>query len=181
MDDSKTLQGVADATLQKSVTLAVDIKPTSKVHRFLQSRGWLPTQRVLTIDPIYMGTLMEISKILVSIDLSIYDFENLLESNYQAISKYGNDLILIMALAIHNKPGNPPKELINFITRNFTPQELLQCINMVLRMMDVTNFMSTIISVKNLNMLKSEREKKSQMNPQTQGSQIALGTPSEAL
>lgn len=170
MEDIKTLQDVANATLQKAVTLEVDIMPTSRVHRFLQQRGWLPSKRVVTINPIYMGTLIEISKILVDMDLSFYDQENLLDSNFKAITKYGNELVSIMALAIHNKPGNPPESLKRFIATSFTSQELLTCVNMVLKMMDVVNFMSTIISVKGLNMLKSEKKATNEMSLQAQGS-----------
>jgi hypothetical protein len=184
MDKKETLEQVADATIQQPITLEVDIKPNSRVHRFLQDRGILPKKRALVLHPIVLGNLMRISKILVSIDMTIFDMQNLLESNYQAIMQHGEGMAKIVAIAVHNQKTEPPKSLEKFILYNFTAHEMLGVCGIVGKQMDISNFMSSIISMKGFNVLQSERknaEKSIEVSPIERGSQIAPGMSSEVL
>lgn len=179
MENKETLKQVADATIQQPITLDVDIKPRSRVHAFLQERGILPKKRALVITPIVLGNLMRISKILIDIDMTIYDVSNLLESNYQAIHRYGESMARIIAIAVHNKESEPPASLVGFILNNFTASELLGVVNVVGKQMELSNFMSSIISMKGFSVLQSGAG--SEVSPIDQGSQIAPGTLSEEL
>lgn len=170
---TETLQNVSDAIIQEPVILDVDVKPQSRFFAFLQEKGLIPKVRTMVIHPITMGNLMRISKLLVDIDMNIFDFKNLLESNYQAMAKYGDHVVNVVAIAVHNKKTNPPAELAEFIRYNFTSQELFTVLGLVARQMNVTGFMSSIISIKGMSLLEMSREK--------QGEIIAPGASLEEL
>jgi hypothetical protein len=173
MDKSETLQHVSDATLQKPTEFEVDVLPQNFVQKALQKWGILPKKRVFSIQPIVLGSLMKISPILLSIDTSIFgDKKQFLEANYELMGKYGHQLALVLAIAIHNRESDPPDSLVNFIKWNFSPVELF---NMVLRVrnhMEVQNFMNTIIWIRGLNVLESNEKKsvKQQVSLAEQGS-----------
>jgi hypothetical protein len=173
--NKETLQAVASATIQEPVVMDVDIKPQSRFFALLQHWGIRPKKRTLIIEPIVLGNLIRISKLLIEVDMNVFDLKDLLESNYQAISKYGDIISRIVAIAIHNKKDAPPKSLEAFISYNFTPQELLSVLGIVVQQMNVTGFMSSIISIKGFSVLESR-----EMSPQT-GEIIAPGASLEAL
>ena len=175
----ETLQAVADATIQEPVIMDVDVRPRSKVFSLLQDWGISPKKRALTITPIVMGNLIRISKLLVDIDMTIYDMNNLLESNYKAISQYGDSVVKIVAIAVHNGRSEPPKSLEHFIRDNFSSQELLAVLGIVVKQMNVSSFMSSIISLKGFSVLESGR--KSEMSPASSAEIIAPGASLEAL
>lgn len=173
--EKDTLQQVSDATVQEPVSIEVDIKPTHFVHGKLQSWGILPKKRSFTLNPITMGSLVRISKLLLDIDLNVYDTKNIFESNYKSIIQHSQPLAEIVAIAIKNSKRKPSKASIDFIINNFTSKELLMVISIVLRQMDLTSFMSSIISVKGMNIMESRIANagpagEAEVSPSTQGS-----------
>jgi hypothetical protein len=171
----ETLQAVADAALQEPVIMDVDVKPQSRFFALLQKYGLKPKVRTLTIHPIVMGNLIRISKLLIDIDMTVFDLKQLLESNYQAMAKYGDHVVQVVAIAVHNGKSEPPRELVEFIRYNFTSHELLAVLGLVAKQMNVMSFMSSIISIKGMNVLTSQKE----MSPISQGEIIAPGASLE--
>lgn len=152
----ETLTKVADTTLQEPVSLSVDIKPRNRVDRLLQQWGILPKKRVFLITPICLGTLLHISKILLSIDVQIHqDQQKLLETIYQAISSHGEKMAQIVALSIQNSNSPVDPALVDFILRNFTAREMMSVLTIVVKQMDVSSFLSSIISIRGLNVLET--------------------------
>lgn len=143
------LKKVSDTVSNEPIIITVDIKP-GKWWQFKQKK------KVFSITNITLGSLIHIGGLLVSIDKSVFDPKNLLESNYKAMDKYGHTLAEIVAIAIHNKKGGPSRSLITFVETNFTAIELYNVMGVVIKQMDVSSFMSTIISAKGLNILESQ-------------------------
>lgn len=156
----ETLKRVSETTLQEPIELTVDVNPASSLHARLQKWGLLPKKRVFVMRPIFLGSLIRISKVLMSVDMKIPDGTNgkpdgatLLDANYQAIIQHAESLARIVAMAIDNKDREPSGKLVKFIVRNFTTAEMLGVLAHVLKQMDLTSFMSSIISVRGLNVL----------------------------
>ncbi len=145
-----TLKKVSEALTEESIELTFDIRPMNWRHEFLQSLGlkkW-PKQKSYILRPITLGTLIKISKLLIDIDMSIFDAKNLLEGNYQAIVKHGEAVCEIVAMAIHGRPGKTPADMVEMVLNNFTTKELQGAMSLILGQMDIVNFMSSIISMK---------------------------------
>jgi len=148
MNEKNINSNVADALLQSEIVISFDIRPVNFLHELLQRFKLSPIKLKYVMRPVTLGTLIKISKLLIDIDMSIFDIKNLLESNYQAIVKHGRSYATIVAIAIHGKPGQVPESLVNNIVNNFTTKELEATMNIVFRQMDIKNFMSSIISMK---------------------------------
>lgn len=169
---TEPLQQVAPALLQKPVSLKVDVRHYG-VAGLLQKCGLLAKQKTFDIHPINFGTMIKISDVMVGIDMSIYDLNQILESNYQMLSRHGKSVAKIVAYAIVNRQQEPSERLVRTILNSFTSAELVGTLAIVLKQMDVTSFMKSIISMKGTNLLK--------MSPVDQGSAIAPGASLEEL
>lgn len=174
------LTKAADVTTDKPVELEVDILPRNIIHRQLQKWKLLPTKRRFSITGTTYGNLIRISKLLLSIDMKVYDLKNVLESNYLAISQNAETIAKVVAVAVHNKRSEPPASLARFILFNFSSNEMVATLGIVLKQMNITGFMTSIISVRGLNVLESgiasvRNANENEMSPMDQGSQIAPG------
>jgi len=163
---------VSTTVNQDPTEITVVISPINKIHEKLQDIKLLSKlftkQRSFLIYPLKMGSLLKISTLLLSIDKDILDKNNLLDSNYKAVQQHSKTLCKIIAIAIHNRKSDPPAALVNLIMQQFAPSAILSVLMVVLKAMDVSSFMSCIISIRGLNIL--------EMNPQSQPeSSIAPG------
>lgn len=157
-----TLEQVSDATLAQPITITVDVFPQTKVQRLLQHWGIAPKKKGFVLHPICLGSLIKISKIILGIELKLPDSKgeytngNLLNANYEAIEKHGGSLAQIIAVAIQNNKHPVNEKMVRFILQNFTTKEMMGVLSLVLKQMDLTNFMSSIILVRGLNVLDSQ-------------------------
>lgn len=176
------LQQVSNAVTDKPVTLEVNIDPQSRLHKLLQNckltHKYFPKKKELTIYPSRYGTLMKISALVVTIDEETIrkisnrtTYLNNVWDAHNVINKYGETLIKVTAMAIHNKESDHPRGLERLIRNQFTAKSLLDVLVLVLKIMDTRNFMLSIISTRGLSLL--------EMNPQTKGSTIAPGNLSD--
>lgn len=149
----ETLKAVADTTLETPDVIEVDIQPQSRIETILQKWGVLPKKRVFELKPVYYGTLIRISKLLLSLKFDTSGDKSMLESNYQAIIDNGEALAEIIALAIQNDEHKVKPGLKKLVLNNFTAAEMGKVLPLVVKRMDLTNFMLTIISAKGLNVL----------------------------
>jgi hypothetical protein len=174
----EVLKQVSDVATQKPIEMDVDIQPVNIVHRYLQRWKVMPTKRTFTIRPITYGNLIRISNLLLSIDMKVFDMKNLLDSNYNAITKHAESVAKVVAIAIHNNRDEPPASVTRFVLFNFTSQEMMSTLNIVLQQMNVTGFMYSIISIRGLNVLESgtaNASSVSEVSPLTAGEIIAPG------
>lgn len=166
------LKKTADTLLDQSVTFTVSIEPKSKIHRLLQKVRIKATERVFYIHPLTFGTMIKISRLLLDIDVTIFRQVNMLDGVYKVLNKDGDKIATIVAMAFVNRKKDPENTLIEFIKDNFTSKELLQALMIVLNQMDVTSFMSSIVSIRGLNLLQETSQK-------VTGEIIASGNPLE--
>lgn len=153
------LQKSADTLLDRSVTFTVSVDPKSKLHRILQQLKIMPTQRVFEIQPLNFGTMIKISRVLLDIDVAVFRQTNMLEAVYKVLDTHGDKIASIVAMAFVNRKRDPEPSLIEFVKENFTSKELLQALMIVLNQMDVTSFMSSIVSMRGLNLLQETSQK----------------------
>jgi hypothetical protein len=167
INEEAILAGVADTATDRPIEISIDIFPSNRLHAFLQAKGISPKVKKYNIRPITLGNLIRISKLLLGIDMTIFNRSSIMESNYQLIDKHTRQLAEIVAIAIHNSRHAPSESLINMVVDNFTCKELLGTIHIILKQMDISNFMSSIISVRGLNVL--DRTKAEEVSPEDQG------------
>lgn len=150
MDTKETIANVGSAVLEEPIRLEVTINAQSRLHEKMQKLlpRYFPKKKIISIHPICMGSLVKISKLLLSIDKNVFDKDNLMDSNYAALEKHTDTMAKVIAIAVHNKKSDPPKTLVDLVIDQFTPKELMSTISIVLRQMDISNFMSSIISVR---------------------------------
>lgn len=151
--NNDSLNNVADAVTDKPVRLTVDVFPQNRLHKFLLERGLVKNKRTFELRCVKMGTLIKISRLLLAIDISFFNKEKLMESNFIAVDKYAEILAECVALAIHNRKSEVPRSLVLFILTNFSTAELCHVLMLVIKQMDVSNFMTSIISIRGVNIL----------------------------
>jgi hypothetical protein len=144
-------QEAVAAILQEGVDFFIDVDRPGLLRR----ARIRPKTYKLHIYPLYLGTLTRISKILVDMNFA----EKVTQNNFQEIgintmATHTDDLIQLVSIAIHNKEGNPSKRVARILRRHTTPTELLALLTIVVRQMDVSNFMKSIISVKGMSLIK---------------------------
>lgn len=149
----ETLEKVSDAILEQPMTITVDVIPQNWYQTKLQQWGITAKQRVYQLRPLTLGTLIRISRILLGINMALPDRDRILEVNYETIDKHGEKLAKIIALAIRNNRQEADKGLIRFILQNFSSKEMFGVLGLVVQQMDLTSFMSSIISIKGMNVL----------------------------
>ncbi len=160
METKEILEQVSDIAAGTEVIITVDIRPVNTIHRIAQSIRLAPKKRVFIIGHLVLGTLIRVSKLLLSLDVKtgLLDKDKILgskmlDASYNAIASHGETLAKIVALSIHNNSKPVSKDMVKFIERNFTSSEMLGVLKLVLRQMDLSNFLSSIISVRGLNVL----------------------------
>jgi hypothetical protein len=145
---ANTLKKVADTILEEGIDIDFDVRSQGRWHSLLQWLRIKPKVVTKRLKPVTLGTLIKISKLLIDIDMSVFDMKNLLESNYQAIVKHGGAVAKIVAIAIDGRRADPPQDLVDMVIDNFTAKELQATTALIFGQMDIENFMLSIFSVK---------------------------------
>lgn len=167
----QTIEKISGAIMEETVTLQVDIRPRSWIHKLLIWWKWMPAVKKLVIEPITFGSVIKISGILAKMNIDFLKDENLLNEYYKAVDREGRNIAKVIAIAVVNGEKDPPDHLVRFILRNFRPRDLLNTFSIVHRQMDVTNFIHSMVLMGKMNL----HEKTS---PKDQGSSIASGEQS---
>lgn len=148
MEDAKTVHNdEADTLTQKPVEFYVDILNKTKFQRLLKQ----PDKKLFKIYPAVTGTLVRISKELLSLPEAINP--NDINAVYDSMNKHGLTMAKIIAIAVSNSEKEPSDDLIKFFLYNLTAKELKTLVNIVLKQMDVINFITSIVLVKGANIL----------------------------
>lgn len=162
------LKETAAAILEDSVKLKIT---GDQKHPWF----WWKTVRVtreFEIKPLTLGSLIRISKIILDIDPDLFNQERVLEAIYEAIDEHGPELARVVAIAFTNSRREPAESLVSFIQESITTKQLREVITVIIMQMDVRSFMTSIVSIRGINLLTMKT------NPTDQGSQIASGEPS---
>lgn len=153
MEENKVLSKAADTLLDEPKDLSYDIKPKSRIHAILQQWGWMPKKRTVQITGSTLGTMIRLSKLLLSIDITPMPQDRLLDWSYEQIESGAPVLARVIAAAIHNKKSQVPESLVNEIMDNFTAQELLATSQIIIGQIDIMAFLTTIRSVRSASLL----------------------------
>ncbi|MEZ2446126.1 hypothetical protein AB6805_30635 [Chitinophaga sp. RCC_12] len=169
IDEKEILSASADSLLDNSVQFEVDVMNPKWWERIAIKFGWLPAKKTFNIRPTTLGNMIRISKLLLSINVDSYrQSGSPLDASYQVYDAHGRVLAEVIATAISNSKRGPTNKLVDFIQDNLSAAELLSLVSIVLKKLDVMNFMTTIISIRGMSLL----------NP---GGTIASGEPLEGL
>jgi hypothetical protein len=172
MSDNTVLKASAEAILDKTRTITVDVKPQTWFERLAMRMGWMAKQRKFDVKPLCLGSVMRISKLFLDIEDDALK-NNLLNGTYTLINGATPHVIQAVAIGICNSRKEPSKKLLRFIENNFTQEELLCLFQVVYQQMDIQSFLRSIILIKGTNVLQM------QMSPTDQGRDIASGEPLE--
>jgi hypothetical protein len=158
----------AAALLQKPVTLTIDTPAKNWYERLLVKLKLRQEKRVFQIKPLVLGSLIRISERLLSIDKKMLTRERLedkqqfLSLNFELMQRHARQVAEIVAIAVTNQKSEPPAALVNFFLYQLTAKELMQVFSVVVQQMNVSDFISCIISISGTNIM--------EMNPENQGS-----------
>jgi len=165
MNTNEILSNKAAAIVEEGVAISIALKPSNKFHALLQRYKILPREKVFCIEPLTLGTLLKISNILLTIPEDMYDPNLLLQNAYKSMASHSATIAHIIAIALKNKKGPVSAKSIDFLLHRITPADLKRMLSIILKQMDVANFMHTIISIRGLNVLATK-----EMSPEDQGS-----------
>jgi hypothetical protein len=141
------IEKTVDAILERPVEIEVIFE-----HR----KFWQPRRKVWMVKPTHLGTYFEICKVLGDMNISKEDLEKTsFDLGVEFGRKYGEKIIELLALAIHNKPGKPPKSIRRILRDNLNSKQLLSMMQLVVGLIDVTPFTTTIILSSGMSLLKS--------------------------
>jgi hypothetical protein len=149
-EEKTSLQQTADALLQNTVTVKVQILQPTLLQKLRKQ-----TTRTFHIQPACLGTLIKISKELLSIDIDEADKANWMVLSQKLMYAHSSTLARIIAFAIVNSKADPPQSLIDFLQYNLTASEMSHVAKIVLEKMDITSFIGSIVSIKGVNLLET--------------------------
>lgn len=167
---TETSIAAATAVLEEGVDFTVTCDRPSIIDRIRYRTFRGAIRRTFVIYPIKLGTLLRISKLLLSMKTVSPDKQGLGDFAASAITDNTGIMVEIAALAIVNDNRKTPKSLIRYLDRNLSARELRTLIDIVMLQMDIVDFFGCMVSMKSLNLFGT-------MNQETATS----GEQSEAL
>lgn len=160
MSNNNILKKAADTLLEKPQEIVLKVNNPGVLHHM----RILPKSRKFQIKPLTLGNLVRISQILLEVEFNT-QAEDIWTESLKAIRQHARRMVMVAAYAIHGKRSEPPVRLIKFLEDNLNAMELNQVLVIVISQMNITDFMTSIISIKGMSLLKK-------------GSTIAPGEPS---
>ncbi|RPE05556.1 hypothetical protein EGT74_24545 [Chitinophaga lutea] len=154
-EEKEILAGTADTILEKPVLLIVDRLNPKWWEKIAIKLGWLKAKRKFEIRPATLGSVMKISRLMLEIE-PVKDGTSPIAANYQLLSQHGERLAEVIGQAITNTEAGPSKSLVRFIRENMTGSEILTVTIVVMKQLNVSNFLSTITLMRGVSLLKPE-------------------------
>lgn len=152
----KVQRDVLDTVLQEGIDFYVDVNSPGLLRRL----GILPKSKHLIVNPIVMGSLIKISRILLEIEyVDKVKQDDLFDVSIDAMATHTERILDVIVLAIHNSKPAPKPGLKRFLRKNMTPIEMLQILALVIKQMQVSPFVSSIISIKGMSLIEKPEEK----------------------
>jgi len=150
---------IPNAILQKSVEFEISIGKPNLFHRL----GILRTKRTFFVHPLNLGTLLEISRVLSSLNFpKPNDKDDLIKIGIETILKAENKLAQVIALAIINEKTETlfekikKQRLVRYIQNNITANEALKLMSIVVKQMDIQDFLALMVSIGGMNLMEAK-------------------------
>ena len=152
------LKETADVILEKdSFSFSVEY-PVTK--RKLFRKVTHTEKKDFTIPALCLHSMVKISREVLNINPD-HIKGNMVNSTYEILNSNGPALIKIVAYAILNNDQLPDEELLRIIGF-MTSNDLVEAYNAIVKQLNVTGFISSIILIRNMNLM--------EMNPKEEGS-----------
>lgn len=150
-DGNQIAKDSLSSVIQEGVLFAIKLN---------NPKFWQKKKRDYLIKPLVAVQLIKISKIIVDIKAIDQDF---FTGNYQAkgmsvIMENQMKLIDIIAIALTNPRNTPTDKFKDFLANNLTSVEILQLVSLVLRQLDIVPFLTSIMLVTNMSLVKQAGE-----------------------
>lgn len=132
---------------EASKRIEIDVKPKNWFHKVLMKCMVVKSTYVFDITSPTLSTRLKFNSITEGID-----WKNLIESNVDSLSlenKVKQQLLTAVATLIHNKMGNPSKNLVDSL-ESLTESELNAVAQIIFSMMDVGFFLSFLIYMRKM-------------------------------
>lgn len=145
----KRLERVADTLLDQSIEIVINVRRLN----ILQRLGFLKKQKIYQVRKLTLGALIAVSRELVNVNIDIESpdlWNELLKQmpgNVEALAR-------IVAIVLSDTRNQPPSRIVAFVKDNMTANDLMHAVIAVVESMDVKSFMSSIISIKGMSLLK---------------------------
>jgi hypothetical protein len=147
--ERKVEKAAIDAVLQEGIDFYITIDRPGLLRRLLRR-----TSHYFIIRPLFLGTLLRISRIMADMKLpEQIKRADWMDSGIDLMANETEHLLDIVSLAIHNREGTPDKKIKKLLRNNVTPVELLALVSYVINQMNVQDFMKSIISVKGMSLI----------------------------
>jgi hypothetical protein len=150
--EKEILKKAAETIVSKPIKIKIDIvNPTFKEKILLKLKRIKPF-REFEVRPLTYGKLMQITEILTSMDVEQFIGGDLQQACYSLLKDFKNNHAEILAIAL--TPGRKPcGKIKDYIIDNTTPQEGLKLCSIVLKQMDLSSFISSIVLMNGLKLL----------------------------
>lgn len=141
------------------------INTPEKIGTVKVSRGWLMPKenRDLVIEGVTLGTLYRMSAIINQMKTKTE--KKGLDAIFHVVETNSNQIVEIIALAIHNKKGDPPKWLFDALNYEFTFEQLTKIFNRIYGRLDVQGFFGIMGSIREINILNDTQETEAPKQP----------------
>lgn len=149
MSQNDILNKAADTLLEKPIEIVLNVNNQGIFHKM----HILPKSRKFHIKPITLGNLVRISQSLLEVEFNT-QAEDIWTESLKAVQQHAKKMVMVTAYAIHGKRSEPPTRLISFLEDNLNARELNQVLMVVISQMNITDFMTSIISIKGMSLLK---------------------------
>jgi hypothetical protein len=141
------------AIMQEPIEVRVTINRLNLLHRI----GILKKERKFILRPLYLGTLLRISKVVFDIKDIQEEGElkdiNLVAKALEMALMNTDKLIDVIALAITNNKILPDKKLKKFLMENLDAQQAFQLVTMISAQINVLSFINSIILIKRVSLI----------------------------
>lgn len=176
VNELDTLLKVPGTLLQKPDIIKVSIVHPTKLQKLLIRAKLIKPCRVFEVPPLVLGKMIQISELLLKMDLSIIDKENVTKAGIKLVKEQHALYSETLAIAL-SKGRLSSKNVKQFIIDNMNASELLYLVTLVIKQMQLTDFIKSIVLMSGWNLL-AKSEKKTEGNeasPLSQRSSIAPG------
>jgi len=163
INEPEILSNAADALLEESRTFEITVAHQNLLHKM----HILKTKRTFVLKPLYYGTLIRMSKILMEIEkIQSKEGSDLLAEGIDHIAKHADKMVDAIAIAVVNRERKPSWILKRFIKNNLTTTEIFELLNIVAHQMRIMEYLRSIVLIKGLSQMEKLTTTKTANAPQ---------------
>ena len=156
--DEEIAKKLAPEVIRTILQDGVDFEVTSNRKSLFRRR---PINRKFIIYPIKLGTLFNISKIILTMKELQQTNKDFFSAGIDSIVENKDKMLEVMALAIINRKISTPWQRIRkwclkrYLDKNLDAREMFKVIHLTIMQMDVTDFLASFVSIKSMNLVEA--------------------------